>query len=533
MYKYIALSLIVLLINLNTYSQSSNTLKRADALLLSKEYDKALDLADSYLKLNIPKQQKIYAYLIQVKALREKNDLQSLEAVLKELYTIEPSFENAERLIACYMLKRKPHLATELINEIISTKPSMLALNKKAEILIAERNFAEANKIYDEILKNENSINKAIIFYNIGITKYHINSNDDKTAINYFSKANKLDPKFNISLLEIGKIHFIKSRYNQSIDWLKKYMKTIESKKPKHLTKIDQQAYYYLGICYFLLGKDEMAAHNLNLAGNWHKIAKYYKAISNKYVADKTGRMDLYAKANKDIKALQEDNNDPHLKYLLSLILIKEGKEKEAQKVYGDLKKGHSDFTKTDQIIVEAFVNRKDFSDATDKIEEMLEENGDDLYLLVRLSEIYILMEYYEEALDAAKKAVALAPNNAFVQNTLADAYLFMEEDEEAIKVLNNLIKIDKSNEHGLLQRAYIYYENNQSKKSLIDLDNLLNNINPKNTDALVLRGRTYLKIKAKSKACNDLKKAKNLAKSYKNKEMLSNIDNLVYRYCK
>lgn len=105
--------------------------------------------------------------------------------------------------------------------EQAAPKPPLTPREKaemRADILMARKEFAEAAKAYEEILRQ--NPRDAVLLNKIGICYQQLN--DLGRARHYYKQANKVDKKYASAINNLGTLEYSDKRYKQAIKYFKK-----------------------------------------------------------------------------------------------------------------------------------------------------------------------------------------------------------------------------------------------------------------------------------------------------------------------
>lgn len=136
------------------------------------------------------------------------------------------------------------------------------------------------------------------------------------------------------------------------------------------------------------------------------------------------------------------------------------------------------------------YIELHQFDDATRTIERILELTPDDVEAHLFLGYILYEQKFYDKALISIQKAKQLDDNYALLYLLNGNIYAKQQKFNEAIKEYTAGIKLMPSPSL-YLERAKVYYQQNQLEASLEDLQNALA-MEPFNYEAWDYKGRIY-----------------------------------------
>ncbi len=125
----------------------------------------------------------------------------------------------------------------------------------------------------------------------------------------------------------------------------------------------------------------------------------------------------------------------------------------------------------------------------------------------IRLSDIYIEQEKYEEALNAIKKALEIRPDYDRAYNRLGYIYQLQKNYKKAKRAYRKSIQLDVSYTRPYENLFNLFFELEQSDSVELMIKAILNK-NPKNAVGYSELGRHYLKTQQVEKAIESLKTA-------------------------
>ncbi len=152
----------------------------------------------------------------------------------------------------------------------------------------------------------------------------------------------------------------------------------------------------------------------------------------------------------------------------------------------------------------------KEFDASFKILEDALELDSSNIFVLNNLALQYLILEDFESARRYLNKALA---NNAEDRITLGNmGYVALKSGkfEQALKIFN--LVIDRDPDIGLFynNRGFIKFKFGQYEEALIDINHAIK-LSPANSYAYKNRALIYLSTNQNKKACDDLHRAKSL----------------------
>jgi tetratricopeptide (TPR) repeat protein len=123
----------------------------------------------------------------------------------------------------------------------------------------------------------------------------------------------------------------------------------------------------------------------------------------------------------------------------------------------------------------------------------------------------------FRGAIKEYEKAIQIDSANKIAFYNKAISESFIKDYSSALNDLNQSLKIDSNFADAIFRRASILFEKGKYDLSIGDLNKFIS-LRPKHSKALILRGKSYIKIENKDKACTDFIKAKRLGDTTANK---------------
>ncbi len=132
------------------------------------------------------------------------------------------------------------------------------------------------------------------------------------------------------------------------------------------------------------------------------------------------------------------------------------------------------------------------------------------LIALVWRGGTYLLMEYYEEALNDYNKAIELEPKFIMVIAYRGLTYRSMKRYENALKDFDQAIELNPKYAWAIARRGMTYCKIGRYEEAIKDYDRAIE-LNPKSAWTLIRRGQVYQLMKRDEEAYNDFNQAKEL----------------------
>lgn len=122
-----------------------------------------------------------------------------------------------------------------------------------------------------------------------------------------------------------------------------------------------------------------------------------------------------------------------------------------------------------------ALVEQKDYEKAREVYSKGLVANPNQALLLYGLGNLYSLQKNHQKSLEFLLKALENEPKNSNFCNAIGIQYKDVKDNENAIKYYSKAIDLNKDNNAPIYNRAMVYFDNEEYKKSKLDYEKYVN----------------------------------------------------------
>lgn len=150
--------------------------------------------------------------------------------------------------------------------------------------------------------------------------------------------------------------------------------------------------------------------------------------------------------------------------------------------------------------ISQVYVQLSKYNEAIDEANKAVKVNPDNKWYVEALSQLYLRVGNFKEAINTFKTLVAKFPNNPDYYLNLAYLHARANQFDEAIKVYDAFEKNFGLDESVILEKEKIYLTQNKVDAAIKELQKLVNEY-PEDLDYLLMMGELYLKAKMNDKA--------------------------------
>ena len=290
----------------------------------------------------------------------------------------------------------------------MSTNEIELMLTE-ASALMAEKNYKEAIKKYNEVLKLDSQNLEAL--KNLGIN-YFLTDNLDE-ALSCFIKFKQLNEDDATVRYYIGSIYTLNGAMNMAVDEFKKVIALREE-----------------------------------YVDAYHSLAMIYISMKNNNAAIEVLK-----------QALLYDDKDPQTIKLLASAYLNNKEDEEAFKILQEaLKKGIQN-PDIYNMMGSSFVVKEQPQEGLIYFQKALDLEPDDYTAIISCALIYGIMLNFEKALEYHKKALELFPTNMELQINAAIDWYVNGYLDEAKQLMLEVLRVDPNEARAIYQIALIYYE--------------------------------------------------------------------------
>ena len=389
----------------------------------------------------------------------EDHDNQSLQRFEKMLHTNNVYFFDTvdiEQIIKYYMDNGKIVLAKKALALGLQQHPQSVVLKLlKAELYIFEDNYSEALQLLDEVAVLEPHNEEVYIQRALLLSKQekHIQ------AIDLLLKSLELTSEDNIDVLSlIGMEYMFIDDFEHAMYFFKKCIQI----DPEDATSL-----YNIVYCYDMLGNDTDAIGFLKAYIDehpfsetaWHQIGLQYTKVENHIEALKAFDYALLideqfvgaylekAKVLEDLgryrEAIQNYLHTIELDDPTAFVYFKIGRNYEALKNLSEaityyLKSNEQDpfLDKPLIALTNLYYGIDDYQSAMDYINKLIDINDEVSEYWRLYGQINMKTAFFEEAISAFNKCIALGGESLEIYLAIADAYYFIGDYKEVLKVL-------------------------------------------------------------------------------------------------
>lgn len=538
MLKYLAIILIYFSSSQLIVAQSSNfdvAFNQAQQNLELGKYKQVVNQTNALIKSRLTKKQKAKTLILKSYAQSKLKSYKSLLKTYKQIYQLLPETKYAEKLIACYIKLDNLVLANKYVDKLLQKDPYNAELvYLKAGLLLLDKEYEKTFLLLVKFKRNNPQHRDARLYYNLGFCKYNMNKSNPGEAVTSFKRAIRLNPQLYDAYLELGKIYFGFHDYKSAIEVLLKYLEPVMNKNPQDFSSNDYDAFMFIGLSYFYVNNDDMAVKYLSKVASKNEHAKYFRAISNYFLAKKSKKKNLLREAEKDLDILKDKLESPYVLYTMALIAIEHKDEDEAEDLIETLIEEFPYFEKVINLKVKMLIYDEEYDEAEELILTYLKEHKDtkDLYLSIKLAEIYLFDNENKKAIELLTNLVDRYPKTPRLFLLLSRAHRIEKNHEKSLFYLDKVLKVDKYNEEALVNKSALNLGYGNSSDAIDDLTFVLKHINSKNIEAYLLRAKAYLLAHNKFKACFDLDKADVYATAKDDRKKMREIRKLIQLNC-
>jgi tetratricopeptide (TPR) repeat protein len=210
---------------------SEGLLKLAELLYLVRQYESAIAYINKALKLD---ESNAKAYYLKGSIYKESGDTAKAISSIQTAVEQDNQYFDAYNDLGLLYGARKNPLAFQYFDNALRINPSsQVVLYNKAKLLQDMKRIDESMAVYDQILQINRDNTQAL--YNIGAIFLAVKK-DPRSAIEYFSKAITVDPKFTeayfargVSFEELKDFSSAKADYKAALDITPNYEPAVEA----------------------------------------------------------------------------------------------------------------------------------------------------------------------------------------------------------------------------------------------------------------------------------------------------------------